>query len=207
MTQIQMIDVYPKELKELPTKNPNVMEPELYAALVNSIKTDGFLQPVLVVEEGGEYVIIDGIHRTKAAVECGLSTIPAVLASDRARAEVLRIALNKTRGELDVTEVSRQLQTLVEEGFSKEDLLLTGFQEWEITTMLDNMDLDEDFDLTGAVTSPIEPVKPKTYALNFKFNSESERARVKEALEESGDGNALAGLLFLVSQASNYDQE
>lgn len=192
-TRIEFVD--PRELKKLPTKNPNVMEPTLFASLVQGIETDGFLQPVLVVEEDGHFVIVDGVHRTAAAIDVGLEEVPAVVAPDRERAEVLRIALNKLRGELDVSEVSRQLQMLVDTGLDRSDLELTGFQDWEIETMLDGFNMDDDLDLSGANTTPIDPVKPKTYALNFKFQSESERARAKEALEELGDGNALTGLL------------
>lgn len=192
-----IIYVNPHELRHLPTKNPNVMDKDIMRSLVEVIRRDGFLQPVLVVDEDG-YVIVDGVHRTAAAIELGLEEIPAVVAPDRKRAEILRIALNKHRGELNISEVSHQLQLLLDTGFDREELQLTGFQEWEIETMLDGMDLDEDDDLKGANVAPIEPEKPKTYALNFKFTTESERARIKEALEEAGDGNALAGLQWLV---------
>jgi ParB-like chromosome segregation protein Spo0J len=201
MTAVNIIEVDPTSLKFLPTKNPNVMDPEIARALEASIRTDGFLQPVLIVEEKGEYILIDGVHRTQAAVSVGLPEIPAVVAPDRERAEILRIALNKMRGELDVSEVSRQFQLLLDTGFDKTDLEMTGFQEWEIETMLEGFDFDEDAELAGTPISPVQPEKPKTYALNFKFATESERARVKETLEEHGEGNVLEGLLAIIDQA------
>lgn len=201
MTAVKIIEVDPQELKRLPTKNPNVMDPHIVRTLEAVIKEDGFLQPVLIVEEGGEYLIVDGVHRTEAAIRLGMETIPAVVAPDRARAEILRIALNKLRGELDVSEVTRQFQLLLDTGLEKSDLEMTGFQDWEIETMLEGFDFDEDAHLSGASVTPIQPEKPKVYPLNFKFNSESERARVKEALEEHGDGDALDGLLSLIEQA------
>lgn len=199
MTNVQLIYVDPRTLKELPTKNPNVMDPATYESLVQAIRTDGFLQSLLIVDEDGEYYIIDGVHRRRAAVEVGLTTVPALVAPDRARAEVLRIALNKMRGELDISEVTRQLQTLLDTGFTNEELQLTGFQSWEIEAMLENLNADEDDTLLGSTTTLDTSERPKTYSLNFKFDTESDRARVREVLESAGSGNALAGLLQLVN--------
>ena len=196
--QVQIVYVNPKKLKRLPSKNPNVMEPAVLASLTEVIRNEGFLQPILVVEEDGEYVIIDGVHRSTVAVTLKLKTIPAVVAPDRARAEVLRLALNKLRGELDVVESAKQMQALLDSGLTREDLTFTGFQDWEVETMLDGMDFDAEDELDGAVVTPIAPDRPKTYALNFTFKTESERAKAKEALEAAGDGNAMNGLLHLI---------
>jgi len=188
----KIIDVDPSTLRHLPTANPNVMDPSTFEGLVAGIQTDGFLQPVLIVEEDGGYVIVDGVHRSKAATKLGLPTIPAVLAPDRGRAEILRLALNRMRGELDLSEVGQQMQFLLDGGFTQDELTLTGFASWEIEALLDNT-LDGD-ELTGADTTPIPPEKPKSYSLTICFESDSHRARVREALEDLGDGNIIDGI-------------
>lgn len=197
---IKIINIDPRVLRELPTKNPEVMDPATYERLRENMRQDGCLQSLLLVEENGTYVIVDGVHRRDAAIEIGLDTVPALVAPDRGRAEILRIALNKTRGELDVSEVARQMQTLLDTGFTEADLVYTGFQDWEVMAMLDTIkDADaEDELLLGADTSPITPEKPKTFALTFKFTSDSERVRVREYLEQLADGNAMQGLINLI---------
>jgi len=189
-------EVDPRGLAHLPTKNPNVMDPHTFDALVASIKRDGFLQPILVVEENDKLLLIDGVHRTRAAIEAGLVTIPAVIAPDRGRAEILRIALNKMRGELDLSEIGRQLQQLLDTGLTNEDLTYTGFASWEVDALLESSASLTDADLDGADTSPPAPAtKAKTYSLTFRFDSESHRARVREALESlSDEGDLTEGL-------------
>lgn len=201
-TPVTMRPVDPRALRHLPTKNPNVMEPQVYEALVHSIRTDGFLQPILIVEEDGDDVLIDGVHRSKAAVEVGLETIPAVVAPDRARAEILRIALNKMRGELDLSEIGRQMAQLLDTGFTEEELTLTGFASWEIDALLENTAEIEETDLGGADVSPPVPPKPKTYSMTIRFASESQRARLREALEALGDGNLIEGLEAALDSAA-----
>lgn len=200
MANIRHEEVDPRKLKSLPTPNPNVMDPASYESLVAGMKKEQYcLQPLLLVEEDDGLYVVDGEHRKSASIEAGLSTVPAVITDDRERAEILRIALNKTRGELDISEVQRQMHTLLEEGFTKEDLTYTGFQDWEVTAMLDSLSMDEDEELLGSVTSDIQPEKPKTYSLNIKFETESERARVREFFEDVGDGNLLKGIDYVIT--------
>lgn len=43
--------------------NPNVMAPAEKKLLQRSLQEDGFTQPVVVSEEKGEYLVVDGFHR------------------------------------------------------------------------------------------------------------------------------------------------
>lgn len=198
---LPIIQVDPRKLKRLPTTNPNVMEPQVFEALCKAIEKYGMLQPVLVVEEDDEHLLIDGVHRSEACIEIGLFDIPAVLAEDREHAELLRIGMNKMRGELDLTTTTEQLQLLLTDGFDMQDLELTGFPEWEITALLQAAQDDGDV-LTGADVTMPAPEKEKTFPLVFKFESESERAKVKETLEALGSGNAHEGLTRALDKAS-----
>lgn len=193
---MQTIEVDPRKIARLPTQNPNVMEPHVFEALCGAISAHGFLQPILVVAEGAGYTLVDGVHRSEAAIKIGLPTIPAVVATDRKHAELLRIAMNKMRGELDMSEVSRQLQQLFDVGFNMAEVETTGFADWEIQAMLDVLANGEDDAalLDGADTVMPEPTKPKAYSLAFSFGSEVDRARAKAALESIGNGDLLTGL-------------
>lgn len=179
------------DLTHLPTTNPNVMEPHAYAYLVKGIRKYGFLQPILVVKENGATILVDGVHRKKAALEVGLVEVPAVVAKDRDQAEILRIAMNKLRGELDLSEVTRQLSLMLDVGFATEELELTGFQEWEMKALLDTQD---DSHLLDDVDTSPPSTATKTFNIILKYGAESDRALVKEALEELGNGDLLTGL-------------
>lgn len=188
----------PNTLGHLPTTNPNVMDPWKFEQLVNGIREHGFLQPVLVVFEDDEPVIVDGEHRTRAAKEVGLKKIPCAVARDRKHAEILRIALNRLRGELDLGEVGRQLDVLSEMGFDTSELELTGFSEAEIDALTQAVEFtDEDDLLSGSTTTADETTKERTFNLTLKFNSDATRAAVRERFTQAGDGNLEAGACAL----------
>lgn len=185
-------------LGHMPTKNPNVMGPEREELLSKSIDRDGFLQPILVVKDGDAFTIVDGEHRVERLAELGHTEVPAVIAPNADSARRLRIALNKLRGELDLSLVAQELVDLSASS-DLEELTLTGFLAAEVSSLLDMMQGgDEDDILSGTPVADVDAeVKPKTYNLVLKFQTESERAKVKEALEDWGDSpeQAIACLL------------
>lgn len=188
----------PHTLGHLPSTNPNVMDPWKFEALVKGIKEHGFLQPVLVVYEDDTPVIVDGEHRTRAAKEVGLAKIPCAVARDRKHAEILRLALNRLRGELDLGEVGRQLETLSEMGFDTSELELTGFSEAEIDALTNAVEFTDEDSLLEGSTSANETTKDRTFNLTLKFDSDAARAAVREKLEDAGDGSIEAGVVALM---------
>jgi ParB-like chromosome segregation protein Spo0J len=188
----------PSTLGHLPTTNPNVMDPWKFEQLTNGIREHGFLQPVLVVFEDDEPIIVDGEHRTRAAMEVGLKKIPCAIARDRKHAEILRLALNRLRGELDLGEVGRQLEALSEMGFDTGELELTGFSEAEIDALTNAVEFADEDDLLEGSTGGDDTLKEKTFNITLKFDSESERAAVREALEEEGRGILEDGIRSLL---------
>ena len=187
----------PNTLGHLPTTNPNVMDPWKFEQLVNGIREHGFLQPVLVVFDDDEPVIVDGEHRTRAAKEVGLKKIPCAVARDRKHAEILRLALNRLRGELDLGEVGRQLEALSEMGFDTGELELTGFSEAEIDALTNAVEFADEDDLLAGSASADETTKDRTFNLTLKFDSDSTRAAVRERFTQAGDGNLEAGACAL----------
>lgn len=190
-----------EQVKRLKSKNPNIMPPAEFDALKKSIKQNGFLQPILAAYRNNEVVLVDGENRIKAMTALGETTIPAVVAADETQAEILRISMNRIRGEMDLSQIAQQFDMLLDAGFTKEDLELTGYTDYEIDTLLDSLsdeDLEDELELDE---SAAEPAKPKTYNLTIKYDSESERAHVKEALERLGDGDVREGIHELIRDA------
>jgi len=77
-------------------RNPQYLSERQMAALVASIRRDGFLSPVLVRPVRGardEYEIVSGNHRVLAAREAGLESVPCVVA-DLSATAAARAAVN-----------------------------------------------------------------------------------------------------------------
>lgn len=77
------------ELKPFPDHKYELYTGEKLAAMVESIKEHGVLQPVIVWNRNGEHIILSGHNRTNAAQIAGLESVPVVikdnLAEDEAR--------------------------------------------------------------------------------------------------------------------------
>lgn len=86
------------------------------AGLVESVRQDGVIQPLLVVlrAEGGSYQIIDGHRRVAAARQAGLTTVPCiVLTLDQVEAAVQTGISNLQRLDLTPLEEGRQYVALM----------------------------------------------------------------------------------------------
>lgn len=184
----------------LKTANPNVMSQARLTALRDVIQDQGFVQPILCQRKGKKFVLIDGHHRIEAMKQLGNEEILSVIAKDGAHAKLLRIALNKIRGDLDYTLVSEELSGILDEGdLSREDLSMTGFSEGELAGLLDMFQqTDEDALLQGSDTT-VNPVddSPKTHNISLKFESETQKAQVREKLLECG-GSLEEGVMRLL---------
>jgi ParB family transcriptional regulator, chromosome partitioning protein len=91
-------------------------EPEL-EALADSIRAHGLLQPLLVRDIGGEYRIVAGERRWRAAGRAGLTEVP-VLVTDKADREqdalLLALVENLQRSDLNPVEEAHGFARLVE---------------------------------------------------------------------------------------------
>ena len=123
----------PSGLRELPIEliapNPTqprrVFDDDLLAALAESIRARGVLQPVVVRPlVGGRYELVAGERRLRAAKAAGLDRIPTIV-RETAEAERLELALieNMARADLNPIEEARACATLVEDlGLTKEEV-------------------------------------------------------------------------------------
>jgi ParB family chromosome partitioning protein len=120
-------------LRELPTDliRPNPSQPrrefddEGLLALSESIKARGILQPVVVRPlPGGEYELVAGERRLRAAKIAGLELVPAIVrATDESERLELALIENMAREDLNAVEEARACATLVEDlGLTKEEV-------------------------------------------------------------------------------------
>jgi hypothetical protein len=110
-TELRQITVPTGSLRPNPW-NPNRMTERVYQAEKESIEAYGFIDPVTVRPHplhAGEYEIIDGEHRVRAATEMGYEELPVIVLDSLTdtQAKKLTIILNETRGEADVALLGR----------------------------------------------------------------------------------------------------
>jgi len=122
---IHLIQVDPQAIVPNPRQPRTHFNPEDLAELVHSVREFGVLQPVVVRKNGdGEYELIMGERRTRAAREAGLESIPAIV-RDTADEDLLRDALleNLHRSELNPLEEASAYQQLLDDfGITQEEL-------------------------------------------------------------------------------------
>lgn len=99
-------------------------EPGALEDLARSIEVNGVLQPILVRPSDGEYEIIAGERRWRAAQKAGLHRVP-VLVKEVSDDQLLELALveNLQREDLNPVEEARAYQVLVEDlGLKQEEV-------------------------------------------------------------------------------------
>jgi len=145
-----------EELRELPVEqiSPNPKQPrrdfdqESLEGLAASLGEQGVLQPVLVrPKPGGNYELVAGERRWRAARIAGLRTIPA-LVRERADAATLEVALieNMAREDLSPIEEARACAALVEElGLTRKEVgRRVGRSRVAISNLVRLLDLPDD---------------------------------------------------------------
>jgi len=156
-----------EELRALPVHEiePNPAQPrtrfdeDALAALADSLRERGVLQPVLVrPRHGGGWELIAGERRWRAAQIAGLDEIPAIVRPDDDAASLeLALIENMAREDLNPVEQARACAGLVEElGLTREDVgRRVGRSRVAVSNLLRLLDLpDEAIELlqAGALT-------------------------------------------------------
>ena len=112
VTEIEISKVKPNPNQ--PRKN---VDQEALNDLAASIRTHGIIQPIVVNKQSnGEYLIIAGERRWRAANICGLKTIPVIIKNytDKQVKEI-SIIENLQREDLNPIEAARAIKELMEE--------------------------------------------------------------------------------------------
>ena len=126
-----------KKLKEA-DYNPRTLKEKDYKDIKNSLKKFGFVEPVVVnknKERNG--IIVGGHQRVMIARELGIEDIPVVYVDlDIKDEKELNIRLNKNLGRFDYDVLANN--------FELEDLFDWGFEEWELGTHNELLEIPED---------------------------------------------------------------
>ena len=118
------IEIPLARIRENPRQPRLRMADEGLAALAESIRQHGVIQPILVTETLDGYQLVAGERRVRASRLAGLERIPAIVRqlADRQQLE-LALVENLQREDLDPIEAARAYRQLMDEfGFSQEDL-------------------------------------------------------------------------------------
>lgn len=119
---LRIIDLSPN-----PNQPRREFEEESLEELTESIRRNGVLQPILVRRaetDPGQYVIIAGERRWRAARAAGLDRIPAVISeADEAKSAELALVENLQREDLNPVEEAKGFQALADQyGLKQEEI-------------------------------------------------------------------------------------
>jgi hypothetical protein len=154
-----MLKIEPVKVKDLvlPEWNPRYMSTQDMEALKRSIQEFGFVEPIVVNKPTME--VLGGNQRAKAAMELGMTEVPAVFVSlPPEKAKALNVALNKISGEWDLEALHKLLSDLSDDTAL---LSLTGFSEDELTDILGDLRKLDDSDPFDTVVKST-PTTPET---------------------------------------------
>jgi ParB family chromosome partitioning protein len=189
----------PTGLREIPVDliRPNPTQPrrefdeEALIALSESVKARGILQPVVVRPlAGGEYELIAGERRLRAAKLAGLELVPAIV-RETAESERLELALieNMAREDLNAVEEARACATLVEDlGLTKEELgRRVGRSRVAVSNLIRMLELPDEVlamiesgELSGGHGRALLLVKDQTQRLRLARDARGGRWSVRE---------------------------
>lgn len=117
--ELSLIDSNPNQ----PRKN---FDPTALKELSDSIKVHGVIQPIILNENNGRYLIVAGERRVRASAMAGLTSIPAVIKKYTPQ-QVKEISLleNIQREDLNPIEAARAMRELLEIYEWTQDVLAT----------------------------------------------------------------------------------
>ena len=144
---------------------PNANQPrktfddERLAALAESIKQHGVVQPLIVQQDGDTYRIVAGERRWRAARLAGLETVP-VIVRDLSDRQVMEVALieNLQREDLNPIEEAEAYEKLISEfGMKQEEVAsIVGKSRPAITNSLRLLSLNDEIKsrvISGEISS------------------------------------------------------
>lgn len=136
---VENIDI--RLIEENPYQPRKIFSDEAVTSLAASIKEHGILQPLIVQEENGRYILIAGERRLRASKYLLLDKVPCIVNSEKyTKAKMLELAIleNIQREDLDVLEEAEAYRRLSEEfGFTQEKIAeTTGKSRSHIANML-----------------------------------------------------------------------
>lgn len=102
-------------IQRSPYQPRQTIEPEALEALTSSIRRQGVVQPIVVREIDGDYQLIAGERRWRAAQQAGLDRIPAIIKNvDDQEASAIALVENLQRENLGPLEEAQAFAALIE---------------------------------------------------------------------------------------------
>ena len=186
-------------LRDIPTEliRPNPTQPrrefddEALLALAESVKARGILQPVVVRPlAGGNFELVAGERRLRAAVIAGIGEVPAIV-RDTDESERLELALieNMAREDLNAIEEARACATLVDDlGITKEEVgRRVGRSRVAVSNLIRLLELPDEAlamietgDLSGGHGRALLLVKDQTRRLKLAREARTQGWSVRE---------------------------
>lgn len=127
--------------------NPNKMDTRTFAAEKESIGKFGFVDPVTVrrhPELPGQYQVIDGEHRVRAASDLGIGAVPiVVLDLADTEAKKLTVVLNETRGSADTLDLAQLLVDIGADDANLREALPYSQEQLDTLLAMANVDLPD----------------------------------------------------------------
>ena len=154
-----------------------------YQKLRRSMETFGYVEPIIWNERTGR--VVGGHQRLKVLLEQGREDIEAVVVDLAEKDEkILNVLLNKVKGRWDIGRLADLLQQLDETG----DMEVTGFEDWELQSLL--MQYDHIKDLMEEDFSDYSDKKEKdTFTMTFSL-PEGARETVDKYIENTENAKA-----------------
>ena len=154
-----------------------------YQKLRRSIEEFGYVEPIIWNERTGR--VVGGHQRLKVLLEQGAEDIEAVVVDLEEKDEkILNVLLNKVKGRWDIGKLAELLQQLDETG----DMEVTGFENWELQSLL--MQYDHIKDLMEEDFSDYSDGKEKdTFTMTFSL-PEGARETVEKYIENTENAKA-----------------
>lgn len=143
----QIIDIPLSKIKTNPYQPRKEFDKEALDDLASSIKEHGVIQPIIVKEQAGEFIIIAGERRYRASMLLGNETIPAIIRCYE-KSKMIELALieNLQREELSAYEEANAYSLMIKElGYNQTELAKrVGKSRSYITNMLGILSLPDE---------------------------------------------------------------
>lgn len=185
--------------------NPNIESEFIFSKLKKNIQEYGFNDPVLVTErkaKQGQYIIIDGEHRWKAAKELGYTKLPVEIMSD--------LESGKPMHDFDIQFLTVQMNKGGEDDTVKRGKILKALRE-KRPELLDNLSLfpDQIANEIAAIDFKMDyndtkPTISTDVTLSFKVPAKKLEF-IKELLKEINSDQNEAFLKLIEDEASARD--
>jgi ParB/RepB/Spo0J family partition protein len=180
ISQTELVEV---DLLKANEYNPNEMTADQFQVLVDDIKENGFVGPIIV---NGKNEIINGFHRWKAAKFLGYSQIPVVRFNpvDDDHQKMLTIGWNEKHGDMNPTKLAQIILDLSQRHSLDEMASRLGYSEEQIKDKLAMSQVTPEF-MEQIKKQAEERQKEIPTVMNFAVNDE-ERTVILKALESVG---------------------